>query len=141
VIQRACKPQMARAVGRIAWGLVLAGLLADMAVAWSQWLMYKANRESTLARLSILARENHLGIVCEDHKPAFFLATRTGATDVKYLLADSFPFKTLMRRMEKHYPNPTPVTMTEFRQFTNDYVFLPNGQAPVVVHQPGTSAR
>jgi hypothetical protein len=72
---------------------------------------------------------------------AFFLATRTGATDVKYLLADSFPFKTLMRRIEKHYPQPTPVTMTEFRQFTNDFVFLPAGEAAVVVHQPATSAR
>ena len=97
--------------------------------------------ESTLARLSILAREKHLGIVCEDHITAFFLTTRAGATDVKYLLADSFPFKTLMRRIEKHYPHPTPVTMSEFWQFTNDFVFLPNGKAEVIVHQPGTSAR
>jgi hypothetical protein len=141
LIQRAFKPQMARAVGRIAWGLVLAGLLAGMASAWGGWLMNKSNWDSILARLSILAREKHLGIVCEDHITAFFLTTRTGATDVKCLLADSFPFKTLMRRIERHYSHPTPVTMTEFRQFTNDYVFLSNGEAEVIVHQPGTSAR
>ena len=141
LIQRAYEPQMARAVGRIVWGLVLVGQLAGMASAWNGWRMEKATMEATMARLSRLAREKHLGIVCEEHVAAFFLATRAGATDVKYVLADSFPFKTLMRRIEKHYPHPTPVTMTEFRQFTNDFVLLPAGRAPVVVHRPGTSAR
>jgi len=141
LIQRAFKPQMARAVGRIAWGLVLAGLLAGMASAWGGWLMSKSNWDSVLTRLSILAREEHLGIVCEEHMAAFFLATRTGATDVKYVLADSFPFKTLMRRIEKHYPHPTPITTAEFSQITNDYVYLPVGGPAVIIRQPGASAK
>jgi hypothetical protein len=141
MIQRAFKPQMARAASRIAWGLVLAGLLAGMASAWGGWLMNKSNWDSILARLSILAREKNLGIVCEEHTAAFFLATRAGATDVKYVLADSFPFKTLMRRIEKHYPNPTPITKAEFSQITNDYVYLPVDGSPVIIRQAGTSAK
>ena len=94
-----------------------------------------------MARLSRLAREKHLGIVCEEHVAAFFLATRAGATDVKYVLADSFPFKTLMRRIEKHYSHPTPITTAEFSQITNDYVYIPVDGPPVIIRQPGTSAK
>jgi hypothetical protein len=57
------------------------------------------------------------------------------------VLADDFPFKKLMLRIEKHYPHPTPITITEFRQFTNDFVLLPAGKAPVVIHQSRTAAR
>lgn len=141
VFRRACKPQWASAAGRILWMLVLAGLLADMASSWSRWILEKASRESALARLSTLAREKRLGIVCEDHQAAFFLAKRAGATDVKYVLAESFPFQTLMRRIQKHYPQPTPISMAEFRQFTNDFVLLPSGKAPVIIHRPAASAR
>jgi len=57
------------------------------------------------------------------------------------VLADSFPFKTLMRRIEKHYPKPTPITPAEFSQITNDYLYLPVDRPAVIIRQPGASAK
>ena len=134
-IRRVGQVRWVPAACRVLWVLVLTGLLAGMAASWSRWFLEKSYMESTLAKLAAVAREKQLGIVCEDHESAFFLVQRTGATDVKYVLAEGFPSKTLMRRIEKHYHRPIPITMAEFRQLTNDFVLLPAGAPPVIIHQ------
>ena len=113
--------------------LLAAGLLASMATTWSHWLLEKSHMESALRRLAALAGQLHLPIVCEDHESAFFLTQRAGATDVRYVLAEEFPFKTLMRRVHEYYPQPAPISPTDRHQTTNDFVLLPAGQAPVVI--------
>jgi hypothetical protein len=124
----------------VVWVLVLTGLLAGMAVSWSGWFLEKSHVESTLTKLAAIAREKGLGIICEDHESAFFLVQRTGARDVKYVLGESFPSKILMRRIAKHYHQPIPITAAEFREATNDFILLPSGKPPVVIHQSGPSA-
>jgi hypothetical protein len=139
VIESTRNSQRAPAVGRVVWVLVLTGLLAGMATSWSGWFLEKSYMESTLAKLAAIAREKGLGIICEDHESAFFLAQRAGAMDVKYVLAESFPSKILMRRIAKHYHRPIPITAAEFRQTTNDFILLPSGSPPVVIHRSGAS--
>ena len=140
MVRRAGKPRWGAAAGRLVLLLMLVGLLAGMATSWSRWLLEKSSMESTLARLSKIARDQGLEIVCEDHESAFLLATRGGAANVKYVLAEDFPFKTLMRRIHDYYPQPVPVSMAQFQQITNDFVLLPAGKAPVVIHHPATPA-
>ncbi len=134
LISRAWKPQRARAVGRVVWVLVLTGLLAGMATSWSRWILEKSYMESTLAKLAAVAREKRLGIVCEDHESAFFLVQRAGASDVRYVLAEGFPSKTLMRRIEKHYHRPIPITAAQFRQITNEVILLPSARPPMIIN-------
>jgi hypothetical protein len=50
------------------------------------------------------------------------------------VLAESFPSKTLMRRIAKHYRQPITITAAEFRRTTNDFILLPSGKPPVVIH-------
>ena len=140
LLGHAAKARWAAGACRLLPLLILAGLLAGMATSWSRWLVEKSSMESSLARLAKLARDKGLEIVCEDHESAFFLAKRAGAAQVRYLLADDFPFKTLMRRIHEYYPDPAPVGSAERRQATNDFVFLPAGQAPVIVPRGGTTS-
>jgi hypothetical protein len=140
LLGHAAKARCAPGACRLLPLLILAGLLAGMATSWSRWLVEKSSMESSLARLAKLARDKGLEIVCEDHESAFFLAKRAGAAQVKYVLADDFPFKTLMRRIHEYYPDPAPMGSTERRQVTNDFVFLPAGQAPVIIPRGGATA-
>ena len=40
------------------------------------------------------------------------------------MLAENFRSKTLMRRIEKLYHQPIPITAAEFRPTTNDFILL-----------------
>jgi hypothetical protein len=131
------KPRWVPLVSRLLPVLILAGLLVGMASSWSRWLVEKSSMESSLARLAKLAHDKGLDIICEDHQSAFYLAQRGRASNVKYVLAESFPFRSLMRRISEYYPQPAPISMAQFQQLTNDFVLLPNSQPPVIIHQPG----
>jgi hypothetical protein len=133
LLRRARQARWGTAVSRLLPVLILAALLAGMAVSWSRWLLEKSHMESTLAQLAKLAGEKHLPIVCEDHESAFYLATRTGATDVRFVLSETAPFSPFLRLRHKYYPQPAPISLAESRQLTNDFVLLPAAQPPVIV--------
>jgi len=55
---------------------------------------------------------------------AFYLATRTPAQEVKYLLSDDFEFKYLMLQIVKYYPRPAPIYPAGQLRYTNEYLYL-----------------
>jgi hypothetical protein len=104
--------------------LVLTGLLLLMESHWGVWFRLRTNDRSYLAKISSIANEKHLDVVCQRHWDAFYLATRTSTANVKYLLSDGFAFKHLMLQAAKYYPNPVPVDPAIQAKSTNEYLFL-----------------
>ncbi len=109
---------------RVQFILVVIALLTLMESHWWVWFRIRSSDQSYLSRISEIAKEKHLGIVCQARWDAFYLATRMGTSEVKYLLADDFPYKHLMLRIAKHYPNPAPVEPQNQAQLTNEYLFV-----------------
>ena len=113
-------------------GLAL-GLLVDMASFG--WRRYSARSlmEGFLVKVSQVAREKQIDIVCASHVDAFYLVTRARYPQVKYILPDDFPFGRLMRQMAARYPRPAILSPKEAEELAQDYLFLPvKGQAVIV---------
>jgi hypothetical protein len=133
VVRRHSRPQWTAPLRRALFIVIAAGLLFSMEKMWSDWYFDKSSRESYYRRAAVLAREKHLDVLCESHPAAFFLTTRTAAAEVKYLLADDFPFRTLLLQIHKYYPRPTPMTRTEYSHYTNEAVFVPSDGEVVIL--------
>jgi hypothetical protein len=132
MVRHYSKPQWAATLSRAQCVLITALLLFGVDKMWSTWFLDKSARESYYHRVAELAREKHLDVLCESHMNAFFLTTRTSAAEVKYLLEDNFPFRTLLLQIHKFYPRPTPLSRTEFLHCTNDVVLVPfNGEVVI----------
>jgi hypothetical protein len=109
---------------RVQFIVVLIGLLLLMDSNWGGWYRLRSNDRSYLAKISAIAKEKHLDVVCQRHWDAFYLATRTGTEHVQYLMSDGFAYKHLMLQIAKYYPNPAPVDPAVRAQCTNEYLFL-----------------
>jgi hypothetical protein len=104
--------------------LIVTSLLLLMESHWGVWFRRRTNERSYLAKISSIANEKHLDVVCQRHWDAFYLATRTSTANVKYLLSDGFAYKHLMLQAAKYYPNPVPVDPATQAKSTNEYLFL-----------------
>ena len=109
---------------RMQFVVAVIALLVLMESHWGAWFRMRANDCSYLAKISSIAKEKHLDVVCQRHWDAFYLATRTDTEHVQYLLADGFPYKHLMLQVAKYYPNPVPIDPAIRAQSTNEYLFL-----------------
>lgn len=110
-------------------------LVFVLGTTWNDWMNQRSGRDAYLTRVAALAREKQLDLFCDNHIDAFFLATRTPATGVKYFLADNFPFRALMLQMHRYYPQPTPMGLAEFQHPNGDVVLVPAfGKVTVVTN-------
>ena len=126
-------PRWAGIASRALPSVVVIFLLFVLGTTWSDWMNQRSRRDAYLTRVAELARERQLDLFCDSHIDAFFLATRTSATGIKYRLADNFPFRALMLQMHKYYPQPTPMGPAEFKQPTRDGVLVPSSGKVTVV--------
>jgi hypothetical protein len=103
---------------------VILGLLLLMESHWASWMKARASDTSFFSKIAAVAAEKRLDIVCESHWDAFYLATRTPAPRVFYLLGEHFPFKQYLLRAAEYYPNPAPICPPGKLHYTTDYLFL-----------------
>ena len=124
MVQRNCTPRWKPRVERIQYFAVAAGLLVLLEAHWGEWFKARASELAYLGKISKIAGEKHLPVVCESHWDAFYLATRTSTERVAYILQDDFAYKKLMLQIAKYYPRPEPISPTEERNRTNEFVYL-----------------
>jgi hypothetical protein len=104
--------------------VALVGLLLLMESHWGEWFRARASDVAYFSKISRIANERHLDVVCNSHWDAFYLTTRTPTAHVSYLLADNFPFKRYLLEMSKYYPRPAPICPPGSLHYTNEYIFL-----------------
>jgi len=126
-----------RAIGPALQLVVVGSVLARMVWLWSDGFGIKATREPYLLRVTELARQKGLDILCETHIEAFYLATRTPAEEVKYVLEEDFPFRALMKQVARYYPHPEPISRAAFEQYPREFVFVPSNGQEAVIAKPG----
>jgi hypothetical protein len=124
VVRQRVRPRWAAAISGGQHALTAILLLAVMASLWSGWRASRALNETYLKRVAQEAQAKQLAVVCQNHIDAFFLTTRTAASDVKYVLLDRFPFRTLMLQLHKFYPRPAPISPTELQQYSKSFLFV-----------------
>jgi hypothetical protein len=104
--------------------VAVVGLLVLLESHWGEWFRGRASDRAYFAKIAQMANERNFEIVCESHVDAFYLATRTPAQDVKYLLSTNFAFKNLMLQIERFYPRPARIEPGTMAHNTNDYLYL-----------------
>jgi hypothetical protein len=111
-------------VERATFVLVFGALLVLMELHWAEWSRGRASDRAYFEKIVRLASQEKLEIICESHGDAFYLATRTAACDVKYLLSANFEFRDLMLQIERYYPQPAPIEPGGGAHCTNAYLYL-----------------
>ena len=136
MVRSVFRPRWAGIASRALQSAVAIFLVFVLRTTWNDWMNQRYGRDAYLTRVAALAREKQLDLFCDNHIDAFFLATRTSATGVKYFLADNFPFRALMLQMHKGTdPQPTPMGLAEFQHPNRDVVLVPAfGKVTVVTN-------
>jgi hypothetical protein len=135
MVRSVFRPRWAGIASRALQSVVAIFLVFVLGTTWNDWMNQRSGRDAYLTRVAALAREKQLDLFCDNHIDAFFLATRTPATGVKYFLADNFPFRALMLQMHRYYPQPTPMGLAEFQHPNGDVVLVPAfGKVTVVTN-------
>jgi len=137
IVGRSCAPAWKSRVERIGYVTVFAGLLLALEAHWGEWFKTRASERAYLEKIAKIACEKHLAVVCESHWDAFYLATRTSAQNVEYVLRDDFAYKKLMLQIAKYYPRPTPVSSDQQRNRTNEFVYLSDSPKEARIVTPG----
>lgn len=83
----------------------------------------RAESKAFFTRVSQMAQEGHLPVICQSHMDAFYLATHT-AERVQYILSDDFEYKRLLLQIAKYYPRPEPISAETQSHYTNEYLFV-----------------
>jgi hypothetical protein len=104
--------------------LIVLGLLLLMGSHWGEWIRGKTSDRAYFSKISKIANEAHLEVVCKSHWDAFYLATRTPTERVTYLLKDDFPFRNFLLQAAKYYPRPVPICDLGQLRSMNEYLFL-----------------
>jgi len=123
-------------VPRIIFALPLAGLLLLMESHWGDWFKARASDRAYFSKISGVASERHLDVVCKSHWDAFYLATRTPTARVFYLLEDDFPFKQYLLKTAIYYPNPFPICPPGRLHYTNAYLYLTDSPREARIIEP-----
>ena len=118
-----------------------AGLLVLMTLNWGDWFKGRSSDKAYFSKISNLAAEKHLEVVCASYWDAFYLATRTSTSHTSYLLDEAYPFKCYLLQLPKYYPAPTPVCPPAKLHMTNDFLFLTESprEAHIVAAAPKTN--
>jgi hypothetical protein len=130
-VQHRSTTAWSRVVTGVGLFVVVACLLALIGYRYHGWAVTKAQQESYLTDISRIGKEQRLTVVCDDYWDAFFLATRTPAQHVFYLLEEGYPFAPFLLQAAKYYPNTLPiypyktnVAISAQLHSTNAYLFV-----------------
>ena len=135
--QRSFSRPWSTALPRLAGGVAVVGLLGVLTSFGSQWYAEKSAVESHLRKVSALAAEQNLEVICARHADAFFLVARAQNLRAKYVLPDNYPFTRLMLQMQRYYPRPASVSRNELARFPRPYVFIDTSREVQVMRPEG----
>jgi hypothetical protein len=136
LLQETIKRRLVHLSDRMLFLVATIPLLFLMVSHWGEWIRGKTSDEAFFSKVSQVANEGHLEVVCKSHWDAFYLATRTPTERVAYVLDENFPFKKFLLQNAKYYPRPRPIPGPDQLQITNEYLFLSNSPREARIVNP-----